>query len=518
MDRQANSEECVGSEVGGIVPVASEQALPIEVGGCIHHLEDRDSSAVTSAFEFEVQPEQIPAVVAQLKEKGADASWAVFLFDTAVPSDDTDDQTLNLQYSIENGVVGFDWVMLGKRNAADKMRVVRLAKSMGLSVSEKVFNGVRFLRVEDGDICALGQAIIREIYQVADGANIGLLVDGFPYAPSNKISRETADLSVAHESVSAPAVPDQLETLPATGKRRLSVAWPEFARKLARVLARIDEDQYLILCVKNTKHFVQFAGLGSFGLRMETTSNAYLDKAQQLEERQIASLMDAGWKEPTASPQESTPENDPDGSPNFYMEFQVPVEFQTVSNMAISTLINILRVPHPGFLEYEAFDAEHNVLDLPALGLKTTTTPESFEPDLPGILTAALEEVTGLTDLAFDEDGDIAIRCGSALVYTRLILDPLRIHLHTPILLDTEESFNLLQRVNELNLGGGLMHYGFRGGVIVGMADVYALPFNASQVADAFTRCAAEADAIGKLLQGEFGGETAFPESVPSLM
>ena len=135
---------------------------------------------------------------------------------------------------------------------------------------------------------------------------------------------------------------------------RLSAAWPPFARQLAEVLEALDEDQFLILSVKRSNRFVQFAAQGSFGMRVETTSNSYLAKADQLDLRQISALTDLGWKDPTGTPVESTPEADPDGSPNFFVEFPVPVSFDAVADLAVRTISEVLRLPHPGSLEYRS--------------------------------------------------------------------------------------------------------------------------------------------------------------------
>lgn len=151
-----------------------------------------------------------------------------------------------------------------------------------------------------------------------------------------------------------------MEKTPAEGKLppsgRVSVAWPPFARKLAAVLQTLEEDQYLILSVKRSNQYVQFAAQGSFGMRAETTSSSYLVESEQVNARQIAALLDAGWHAPTGTPAESTPADDPDGAPNFSLDFSAPVSFDTVANLAVRTLAEILRVPHPGFLEYNVPD------------------------------------------------------------------------------------------------------------------------------------------------------------------
>lgn len=133
-------------------------------------------------------------------------------------------------------------------------------------------------------------------------------------------------------------------------KGYLSTAWPAFQDHLAEALSRLEEDQFLILTVKCSDRFVQFAGEGAFGMRVETTSNSYLAKPERLNRRQMIALEKLGWRSPTGSPKSATPEKDPDGSPNFFREFPHPVPFEEVAGFAVNTLAEILRVPHPAFL------------------------------------------------------------------------------------------------------------------------------------------------------------------------
>ena len=150
-----------------------------------------------------------------------------------------------------------------------------------------------------------------------------------------------------------------------------SAGWSGFAQKLAPVLANLAEDQYLIISVKHSNRFVQFSAQGNFGLRAETTSNHFLEKSEKLDRKQRAALLDIGWAAPTGTPRQSTPEKDPDGSPNHFVDFPAPVDFARVVDLAVTTFADVLRVPYPGMLQYEAFDCESNTaLRLGDLGLK----------------------------------------------------------------------------------------------------------------------------------------------------
>jgi hypothetical protein len=114
-----------------------------------------------------------------LRVHGREASWIVFLFNTTVRSPATDDHSVALQYSYI-GRVGLDWVLRGPRNVEDRRRVARLAKARGHRVKEREMNGVRFLRIESGDIAQLGLAIANELYRVPSDYPLGVLLDGIP--------------------------------------------------------------------------------------------------------------------------------------------------------------------------------------------------------------------------------------------------------------------------------------------------------------------------------------------------
>jgi hypothetical protein len=298
----------------------------------------------------------------------------------------------------------------------------------------------------------------------------------------------------------------------------LSAAWPPFEQNLTAVLARLEEDQYLILSVKHSDRFVQFAGQGSFGMRTETTSNSYLPKSELLNDEQIEAMQASGWLSPTGAPDEATPERDPDGSPNFFRDFPSPVPYEAIARLTVRTFAEILRVPHPGFLEYEAFD-DHCPLLFPSLGLKVRERQEVIETteSIRQRLLTVLREVTDLPNLEYDEDGDIAIRFGSALVYARITEEPLLIRLYTPILSGIEIGEALLMRLNDINAHLNFARFVYRNGTVFGLVDAAAIPFVADHIAEGFTQLCSVADGIDDLLQAEFGGQTAFLEPVTSL-
>ena len=163
---------------------AGDASKPIDVGGATQQLTDRESLAISAAWEFTIHPSRVPLAVEQLRQKGAHGSWLVLMFNTSIHSPKTSDHVLNLQFSINDGVLGLDWVLLGERNIADRELVAEFIKSKGHSVAEQEMNEVEFLRVEDGDLVALGVAIAKELYKIGNSYPLGLQSDGFRYQPS----------------------------------------------------------------------------------------------------------------------------------------------------------------------------------------------------------------------------------------------------------------------------------------------------------------------------------------------
>ena len=296
------------------------------------------------------------------------------------------------------------------------------------------------------------------------------------------------------------------------------MAWPPFTGNLARALSQLQEDQFLIIPVKYSRRFVQFAAQGAFGMRTETTSNSYLTKQDRLDHEQIARLVQFGWKNPTGSPSEATPEKDPDGSPNFFCEFKNPINFETVAALAVRTFTEIFRVPHPGWLEYQAFAKKKGAVALPELSLRIAVQaprPKSTSGRR-GRLLEAISAATGISDLYFDTDGDIAIHYGSAITFAHLVDNMTYVRFYSPILREVEASPALFARLNDMNVNEGLIRFVFRNGTIYGEAGTDAVPFVKQRVIAVFERFCAVVDGIDSLLQEEFGGLTALPETMVS--
>lgn len=147
--------------------------------------------------------------------------------------------------------------------------------------------------------------------------------------------------------------------------------WRRFAADLAPCLGDLDEDEFLIISEKTANYFVQFAAQGKFGLRAEAVSNSFIDPPKALSVEDYDNMMKLGWLRATNEPPtKGGPPEPPDGSPNFYLDIALPVDFNALANLATQTLRDVYRVRHPGELQYRAFARDKTLIRFPTLRLK----------------------------------------------------------------------------------------------------------------------------------------------------
>ncbi|MEP7311491.1 MAG: YbjN domain-containing protein [Pseudomonadota bacterium] len=298
--------------------------------------------------------------------------------------------------------------------------------------------------------------------------------------------------------------------------------WRAFEDRLAESLGGLEEDQFLVVSSKLGWGYVQFAAQGYFGLRAEAVSNHYLPEASKLSVEQMAALETLGWRAPTGGPREATPEKQPDGSPNFFKGYSRPVAFSDAAGMAVRTLADVYDIPHPAFLDYQAFDKDKRQILLPHLGLKRR--PSAPVPTKVAVKTAkpvreqllrTIREVSSITDLEYDQNGFLGLRYGSALLVIRILEDPATVRIASPVLADVETTGALVARLNDLNSNLRFARLYVEDGIVHATVDVAAKPYVAEHVIDGLSTLSRVADEIDEVLQLQFGGRTAFGEFRP---
>ncbi|MEP7246004.1 MAG: hypothetical protein ABI885_20310 [Gammaproteobacteria bacterium] len=148
-----------------------------------------------------------------------------------------------------------------------------------------------------------------------------------------------------------------------------AAAWRTLKIELARALADLNEDDFVIVSSKRGNQFVQFIGQGAHGMRAEAVSNDYLDELHQLSREALATLEALGWHAPTHD-RSADGRRPADGSPNFFLDVRTPVAYARIAALAVHTLWAAFGIRHPGELEYLAFSDGQGRIRIPRLKLK----------------------------------------------------------------------------------------------------------------------------------------------------
>ncbi len=97
------------------------------------------------------------------------------------PKLEPDEDALNIQFSIENGSIGLDWVLISPVNIRDKGKFVELLNTKRIPYRELEMNNVSYLRIEDGRSAKMCQSMLEEMYGVSGRIGIELIVEGFDW-------------------------------------------------------------------------------------------------------------------------------------------------------------------------------------------------------------------------------------------------------------------------------------------------------------------------------------------------
>ena len=146
-------------------------------------------------------------------------------------------------------------------------------------------------------------------------------------------------------------------------------AWSTLASSLAVCLAALEEDECLVISYKRANYFVQFAALGNFGMRMEASSNSFIEPDASLIDDQYQVMTSLGWQRATVLPTEPDDPEGTEGSPNFFIDVGVPVNETALGQLAVTTLRRVYGITHPGMLQYFAFGDGGSSIRFPTLGL-----------------------------------------------------------------------------------------------------------------------------------------------------
>ena len=115
----------------------------------------------------------VDEVFRQISAQGVETSFAVFAMRTG-----KEDDAVEIQFSVEDGKTGVDWILMSPANIEEKSKVIQYAASKGVEWQEKEMNDWLYLRIEQGDVVGLCTSLIEDLYQVEQ---VELKYGGFRY-------------------------------------------------------------------------------------------------------------------------------------------------------------------------------------------------------------------------------------------------------------------------------------------------------------------------------------------------
>ena len=124
-------------------------------------LSSRDKGVQTKSISVD----DIGEVYRQISTQGIETSFAVFIIATSRWN--TAD-TVEVQFSVEKGVTGLDWILMSEPNKREKSRVIQFALSKGAEWQECELNNWIYLRIEQDDLAEICTCLIRDLYEAED--------------------------------------------------------------------------------------------------------------------------------------------------------------------------------------------------------------------------------------------------------------------------------------------------------------------------------------------------------------
>jgi hypothetical protein len=144
---------------------------------------DRDKVGMPRLLnQAEAHLSDLPSLVDAMSRGSASVRYATLIFNT--PDRPSEDDALNIQISLDNGKIGFDWVLLGQRNIEDREKFMTFARTQGVEPVARSMNGVSYLRVEGTDIAKFTANVVTGMYHRPSNDPLGLVYEGFAWPQS----------------------------------------------------------------------------------------------------------------------------------------------------------------------------------------------------------------------------------------------------------------------------------------------------------------------------------------------
>lgn len=299
---------------------------------------------------------------------------------------------------------------------------------------------------------------------------------------------------------------------------KVDAAWTAFTSALAEAIGGLPEDSDLELVLDPTAtgtgeavYDVQISRLKGDELHADATSNATLPDGVNLDRTTIAHLVSLGWQPPGVV----------EGAGERF-GLRLPLaEAEDLAEIVTRTFRDMYNAPHPAFLTYD-FSGETEAPTLATARLAPGLT-EAEEPAGPRAITAeasglgsVVREVVAAMQrtepdrLSVDDNGEISLRAGSAMVFIKSTDRPAVVDVYSPLLTEVDPNERLYRELSELTqrLPIGRLYY--LSGTIWVSVPVYGRDFQPTHLMLAVESMTRLADDLDDRLQTKFGGRRFF--------
>lgn len=292
--------------------------------------------------------------------------------------------------------------------------------------------------------------------------------------------------------------------------RSIAQAWDGFELRLAEVISVIDDSaDFTIGCAvvdDRNVPYVTFTAVDRTTIRALASGNANLGESYQLGPAQLAQLQRLGWHPPT--------ESGPRPTADFWMEMDQEAS-DRLAAATVGALRDVFGVQHPVFLDPgdlaevltpwpdpiaapSEFDAEDVVATMP-----------TGRDHLDGMVAAELTQMFGHAPLR-DQEGDIGLRVGSAMLFLRVSADGRELILFSVLVHDVAGRSRAAEVLNDLNAEARMVKFHLVRDRVFASLSVLTRPFVPAHLHQAVRMMSDMADAIDDDLARKLGGRTAF--------
>jgi hypothetical protein len=298
--------------------------------------------------------------------------------------------------------------------------------------------------------------------------------------------------------------------------RSTAQAWTEFSARLSEVISVMDDSADLTIGTESGSDdpgpFVRFSCPSRDQLRCEAASNAVLGEDFQLSADQVSAMERLGWLPP------STDGSRPTG--NFWVEAPQE-ESDRIAAFAVAALRDVYGVQHPIFLAPDQLAEVLHPLRGPVEGVgldSPTVRHDDLEPRLPRdqsdldrLVEAELAEILGHPPFR-DDEGDVAIRVGSTMLFLRTAADGQEVVVFAAVVHDVSGRSRATEVLNDLNVEARWVKFQLIRDRVYVTLSVPAKPFVPAHLRQAVQVVSEVADGIDEELAVKLNGRTTFSD------